>query len=265
MPRFMFVALASVAFLGLLMPVVFLILSQKVTGVVEVNFGHSLKEQIKTVQDRSMELSIQLKELKNTASSIRMLAGLDSFQTESLANLKGISSTHDNKLSFLNHNGIFPLGESDLAGDQNVLFRFTPSIWPTKGWVTREFQEQNNSSVLGVHYGLDLAAREGAPVVAAADGVVAVADWDTELGWLVEINHGYNFSTRYGHNFSIRVDSGQIVRRGQIIALVGSTGRSSGPHLHYEVWKDDMPVNPRGYIPEMIHWEELLVSERISG
>ena len=131
--------------------------------------------------------------------------------------------------------------------------------------MTREFQEQNNSSVLGVHYGLDLAAREGAPVVAAADCVVAVADWDTELGWLVEINHGYNFSTRYGHNFSIRVDSGQIVRRGQIIALVGSTGRSSGPHLHYEVWKDDMPVNPRGYIPEMIHWEELLVSERISG
>ena len=66
MPRFMFVALASVAFLGLLMPVVFLILSQKVTVVVEVNFGHSLKEQIKTVQDRSMELSIQLKELKNS-------------------------------------------------------------------------------------------------------------------------------------------------------------------------------------------------------
>ena len=96
--------------------------------------------------------------------------------------------------------------------------------------------------------------------MSTADGTVTFADWDQNLGWLVEIDHGYDISTRYGHNALLRVDRGQSVRRGQIIALVGNTGRSTAPHLHYEVLKDNVPVDPRGYLPEVIHWDDLLLS-----
>jgi len=127
--------------------------------------------------------------------------------------------------------------------------------------VTREFQT-GEDSIVATHFGLDVAARESTPVVSTADGIVTFADWDQNLGWLVKIDHGYDMSTRYGHNARLRVDLGQAVRRGQIIALVGNTGRSTAPHLHYEVWKDDVPVDPRGYLPEVIHWDDLLLSLR---
>ena len=96
---------------------------------------------------------------------------------------------------------------------------------------------------MSTHFGMDVAAREGAPVLSTADGVVTFADWDQDLGWLVEIDHGYDVVTRYGHNSRLRVDSGQLVHRGQIIALVGNTGRSSGPHLHYEVIENGKKIN----------------------
>jgi murein DD-endopeptidase MepM/ murein hydrolase activator NlpD len=108
------------------------------------------------------------------------------------------------------------------------------------------------------HFGMDFAAREGAPVLAVSDGIVMFSDWDQDLGWLVEVEHGYGFTTRYGHNSSLRVERGQRIRRGQIIALVGSTGRSSAPHLHYEVWKDNTSVDPRNYLPDVIRWDDLL-------
>ncbi|MXY50236.1 MAG: M23 family metallopeptidase [Gemmatimonadetes bacterium] len=152
-------------------------------------------------------------------------------------------------------------GAADAESESAALFRYVPSIWPVAGWVTREFQS-GEDSIVATHFGLDVAARESTPVVSTADGIVTFADWDQNLGWLVKIDHGYDMSTYYGHNSRLRVDRGQAVRRGQIIALVGNTGRSTAPHLHYEVWKDDVPVDPRGYLPEVIHWDDLLLSLR---
>ncbi|MDE2728860.1 MAG: M23 family metallopeptidase [Gemmatimonadota bacterium] len=152
-------------------------------------------------------------------------------------------------------------GAAAAESESAALFRYVPSIWPVAGWVTREFQS-GEESIVARHFGLDVAARESTPVVSTADGIVTFADWDQNLGWLIKIDHGYDMSTRYGHNARLRVDLGQAVRRGQIIALVGNTGRSTAPHLHYEVWKDDVPVDPRGYLPEVIHWDDLLVSLR---
>jgi murein DD-endopeptidase MepM/ murein hydrolase activator NlpD len=123
--------------------------------------------------------------------------------------------------------------------------------------VTNRFQNDNDP-LRRRHLGLDIAAREGAPVLAAGDGVVIFADWDQYLGWLVVIEHGYGFTTRYGHNSSLRVERGDHIRRGQIIALVGSTGRSSAPHLHYEIWMNRTPVDPRSYLPDVLRWDDLL-------
>ncbi len=129
-------------------------------------------------------------------------------------------------------------------------FAATPSIWPVKGWVTSTFG-QRTSPYTGLpqfHKGLDIANRVGTPVVATADGIVVKAAWDSNLGKSVVIRHGYGVQTTYGHLSEINVRVGQKVRRGQKIAAVGNTGRSTGPHLHYAVAMNGVDVNPAKYI-----------------
>ncbi|NIJ07649.1 murein DD-endopeptidase MepM/ murein hydrolase activator NlpD [Sphingomonas vulcanisoli] len=99
-----------------------------------------------------------------------------------------------------------------------------------------------------MHAGIDLAAPTGTAVYATADGVVDHASWEGGYGNMVEINHGKGLETRFGHLSRILVHDGQTVHRGDLIALVGSTGRSTGPHLHYEVRMDGHAVNPIPYL-----------------
>ncbi len=99
-----------------------------------------------------------------------------------------------------------------------------------------------------MHKGLDVAGKAGSNVIATADGVVTRAEKQTGYGKLVEIDHGYGISTRFGHNKSIAVKVGDIVKQGQVIATMGSTGRSTGPHVHYEVLRNGVQVNPQKYI-----------------
>lgn len=94
------------------------------------------------------------------------------------------------------------------------------------------------------HSGVDLAAPAGSPVVATADGTVDVSGWQGGYGMMVEIGHGGGVQTRYAHLSRLAVSAGQQVRQGEVIGYVGSTGRSTGPHLHYEIRVDGAPVNP---------------------
>ena len=129
--------------------------------------------------------------------------------------------------------------------------RRIPSVWPVSrsvGWVTAEFVDR--SGVLQKkHPGVDIAASKGTFVKATADGEVVFVGLDEVLGHLVTIDHYDAFVTRYGHNASILVSEGEAVRKGQPIALVGSSGRSSGPHLHYEVIEGGRHRNPRQFLP----------------
>ena len=261
MPKFLFVMIVSVFGLVLLTPLVFLALP---TGVVDVTFGDTWKSEMKALDEKSMELTRQLEELKETARRIRRLAGVEPSDSGTLVRAEDENvrlAVSRSGLPFLTGGGGPTRLEAVTAGERTRPFRHVPSIWPVAGWVTREFQ-QGDVSIVAPHLGLDVAARENAFVLSTADGTVTFADWDQDLGWLVEIDHGYDLVTRYGHNARLRVDHGQLVRRGQIIALVGSTGHSTGPHLHYEVRKDNVPVDPRGYLPEVIQWEDLLLSLR---
>ncbi len=99
-----------------------------------------------------------------------------------------------------------------------------------------------------MHKGIDVAARLGAPVVATADGVVVKVEKKPGYGKMLEIDHGYGISTRYGHNKMVSVKVGDFVKQGQIIASMGSTGRSTGPHVHYEVLRNGKQINPGKYI-----------------
>lgn len=117
------------------------------------------------------------------------------------------------------------------------------------GWVTRGFGENAGLEGHSFHSGFDVACPEGTPVAATAPGVVTFAGEDPVYGNLVIVQHGLTgYSTFYGHNRELKVRVGQKLNRGDVIALVGSTGRSSAPHLHYEIRLHGVPVNPAKYI-----------------
>lgn len=126
-----------------------------------------------------------------------------------------------------------------------------PSIWPVNGTITSNFGYRGNpiGGGTGYHEGLDIAVDYGTPVRATASGKVTMAGWVSGYGNLVEIDHGGGFVTRYGHNSMLLVVVGQEVKTGDIIALAGSTGRSTGPHCHYEVRVNGTPTDPLLFLP----------------
>jgi len=128
----------------------------------------------------------------------------------------------------------------------------TPSIWPT-GFrrITSNFGYRSDpfGGFNALHTGLDIAGDYGSPIQATADGIVELAGWDGGYGNSVVISHGNGLSTRYGHMSDIKVKVGQTVKKGETIGLMGSTGRSTGTHVHYEILKNGVPVNPISYLP----------------
>lgn len=126
-----------------------------------------------------------------------------------------------------------------------------PSIWPVEGEITDSFGGRRSPFGGGsyeFHSGQDINAERGAAVVSAAVGTVVFAGWHGGYGQLITIDHGGGLTTRYAHLLKMEVSVGQQVGRGQLIGQVGSTGRSTGPHLHYEVRLNDESVNPRTYM-----------------
>lgn len=128
----------------------------------------------------------------------------------------------------------------------------TPSVWPVKGWVTSGFGPRISpfTGLPAVHDGLDIGAPPNAPVHAPAGGTVSVVAFDGKMGNMVAIEHGFGLETQYGHLAKAMVRQGQKVKRGDLIGLVGSTGLSTGPHLHYMIKVNERPVNPQRYILE---------------
>jgi murein DD-endopeptidase MepM/ murein hydrolase activator NlpD len=128
---------------------------------------------------------------------------------------------------------------------------YTPSIWPVNGTLEGGFGGRRNPFGGGgyeFHSGQDIEATPGAPVVSGASGRVSFVGWQNGYGQLVVVDHGGGLTTRYGHLSHIDVSLGQSVARGELVGRVGSTGRSTGPHLHYEVRINDEPVNPLQYM-----------------
>ncbi len=135
---------------------------------------------------------------------------------------------------------------SEFIARERGLFRCTPIGWPAIGRTTSHFGHRISPfrGDLQFHSGIDIANEIGTSVRATADGVIQHADWEGGYGRLVIINHGYGYLSYYGHNSRILVKAGEAVRRGQVIALMGSSGSSTGSHTHYEVWQGGRCVNP---------------------
>lgn len=135
--------------------------------------------------------------------------------------------------------------------DRRLTDAVTPTGWPADGgFVSSGFGHRADpfSGRVAYHEGVDIASKLGSPIRALADGVVAYTGEKSNYGRTVEINHGNGLTTRYAHAHSVLVKVGDTVKRGDTVALVGSTGRSTGPHIHLEVLKDGRPVNPTKYL-----------------
>ncbi|ATX81187.1 Peptidase family M23 [Mariprofundus ferrinatatus] len=127
-----------------------------------------------------------------------------------------------------------------------------PHAWPTEGgWISSRFGPRIDpfDGSKSEHKGVDIANRFGAPVLAASRGVVVFAGRMPDYGYVVDIEHGHGYKTRYAHMGSMAVNIGDIVKHNQLIGRVGSTGHSTGPHLHYEVSRNGKLINPRSFLP----------------
>jgi len=137
--------------------------------------------------------------------------------------------------------------------EEKNLYEATPVGWPVKGQISSPFGMRIHpiTGESAFHSGIDIRTAPGTPVKATADGIVAFSDWRDDTGYCVVLEHGHGFTTVYAHNRLLHVKVGQRVRRGQEIALSGSTGSSTGPHVHYEVWKEGRHVNPEPYLKDL--------------
>ena len=155
--------------------------------------------------------------------------------------LKGRTAEMENQLSLL----------EQVATKRATQLLFTPNIWPVRGTITSHYGNRADpfSGEAELHLGLDISALYNTQIHAPADGVILYAARKAAYGNLLIIDHGSGLTTRYGHLARPLVKVGQTVKRGDIVGLVGTTGRTTAPHLHYEVRRNDRPVNPRTYLP----------------
>ena len=138
--------------------------------------------------------------------------------------------------------------------NERQIYRSTPNMWPTVGAITSRFGYRIHPlyKYHDFHTGLDIANVPGTRIYATADGIVKVADWQPGFGRVIVIDHGRGYSTYYGHLYRILIREGEKVQRGDLIALMGSSGTATGTHLHYEVQLGGRPVNPARYLKKVL-------------
>jgi murein DD-endopeptidase MepM/ murein hydrolase activator NlpD len=214
--------------------------------------------------NRGFEASLKSLQTKLTSSEDRtrqlaIMAGLESLGAGAEVGVGGgtpLESAAPDDLTALHGRagqmgGMLDAIEAKL-GERVRWISSTPTIAPVRGILTSGFGTRSDPMTHGpgLHQGVDIAAAAGQPVFAAADGLVTLAATTSGYGQAVYLAHNFGLSTRYGHLSEIDVRPGQRVHRGDLIGRVGSTGRSTGSHLHYEVRLDGIPVNPAAYILE---------------
>jgi murein DD-endopeptidase MepM/ murein hydrolase activator NlpD len=205
----------------------------------------SLQSKLVTSEDRTRQLAI-MAGLESLGAGAEVGVGggspLDSVAPEDLGALRNRLGQMGGRLDAI----------QTKLGERVRWISSTPSIAPVRGILTSGFGTRSDPMTHGpgLHQGIDIAAAAGQPVFAAADGLVMLAEATSGYGEAIYLAHGFGLSTRYGHLSEIDVRPGQRVHRGDLIGRVGSTGRSTGSHLHYEVRLDGAAVNPLAYILE---------------
>ena len=239
--------------------------------------NRDLKLQVQSLADRVDDVNAKLSRINQFNHKVRMLTGLEKDLGGEGAmgmggpevnelhlvlnrNLDAADAKELRKINFDLSNLDHQLSAQELSlqevqeflEDRRSVIASTPSIWPALGLVTSSFGMRNSpfTNQRKMHEGLDIAAAIGTLIRAPADGLVVQAGDESGYGRMVVIDHGYGLTTRYGHCSELLVIKGQRVRRGDPIATVGATGSATGPHLHYEIRFNGIPVNPGKYLLE---------------
>jgi murein DD-endopeptidase MepM/ murein hydrolase activator NlpD len=213
--------------------------------------NEKLKQENETYQNSYAKLKGQISYIgdvsKELARQARMEPGFDLDKQLGAGGPETVSSL--DKAAGQLEQRVRTIGDA-LRADQLKLATI-PDGMPVNGYLTDDFGVRSNpfgGESHEVHQGLDIAAEWGTPVNATADGIVVIAGPHSGYGNLVSIYHSNGITTRFGHLSKINVEVGQRVKRGDLVGNVGSTGRSTGPHVHYEVRENDVPVDPQRYV-----------------
>ena len=219
-----------------------------------------LKNRYTRLEQVAQERDIQVASLGSLASEVSSLYGLktdpiltptDTVQDAQVSSsLDRLYTLKDTALSGAASTGISLGLTSNVTPADWLRANSAPNLWPVEGAVTGSFGERIDpfNGEGAFHSGVDISASYGQAVVAPADGIVIFADFMGGYGRAIALDHGHAITTRYGHLASFAVAFGQYVHRGDTIGYVGLSGRSTGPHLHYEVRINDTPVNPHKYL-----------------
>ena len=219
-----------------------------------------LKQQYVALQTQVKNTNQRLDSLQSLASEVAMAYGITRFHATPFNIDTGAPDPDANyqdsidEFSYLEKNATAVAmsngGERLLPASQLNALGIVPTLWPVVGRITAHFGERMDpfSGEGAFHPGLDIASTYGAPIHATADGIVTVASRDGGYGRLIVIDHGFGVSTWYGHLSGFNVQPGEHVKAGDVIGYEGDSGRSTGPHLHYEIRIYNTPVNPWPYL-----------------
>ncbi len=223
--------------------------------------NQSLTLKTQQYEQNAARLQAQLKTLQGMVNKLGVMAGIESLPadpavggTGGVSSLEMVAPSRDVSLKDM---------EADVERlkqrsarleafykDRSLLLASTPSVWPTRGYLSAGFGNRRDpfTGQPDFHPGIDISTPIGTPVHAPADGVIVSVGVRGGYGNAIVVDHGFGVITRYEHLDRFNVAAGDKVRRGDVIGFVGSTGKSTAPHLHYEVWVNDQAQNPIQYI-----------------
>jgi murein DD-endopeptidase MepM/ murein hydrolase activator NlpD len=213
---------------------------------------YRMKDKLNYYSQQFLELNKTMTALKKAETEFKRLFSMKS-KEKVLENLD-TSDSGSIDMENLKHqikSTVESVGEiKDYLRTQRDIYVATPKGSPVVGMISSHYgqREHPRSGEENFHSGIDISSSPGNPVKATADGIVSFSGWSGGSGNLVVLEHGHGFSTFYAHNRSIPVKVAKKVKRGDIIGYVGSTGSSTGPHVHYEIWKDGKPIDPVNYL-----------------
>jgi murein DD-endopeptidase MepM/ murein hydrolase activator NlpD len=211
----------------------------------------AMKKKLNYYSSQFLELEGTMTALKNAEGEFKRLFSLGSKDKI----LENIDTSYSGSIDMENLRQEIDKTIKDVTEIKNYLnlqkdiYCATPKGTPVEGPISSQFGKRENpiSGADEFHAGLDISTNSGNPITATADGIVSFSGWNGGSGNLVVLEHGFGFSTFYAHNRTNVVRVGQKVKRGDVIGYVGSTGNATGPHVHYEIWKNRNPVNPNDY------------------
>jgi murein DD-endopeptidase MepM/ murein hydrolase activator NlpD len=244
--------------------------AEHITRTLEVSRSETLVKEFRNLQATMASVEKQLDSALHLEHRVRALYGLNSHgEAGGHFGIGGRKSEQEKKPSGVLHEQLFStaMKSRQLQGRleyswknfqqmnefiqyRQNLWNHTPSILPAKGSWTSGFGYRTHpvTGAFAMHEGLDIAGNQWTPIYASADGIILRSGKSGNFGNLVEIDHGNGYVTRYGHMTQVSVNRGELIKRYSLLGYMGKTGRATGTHLHYEVLRDDKPLNPELYI-----------------